>query len=352
MNILFAGTPIFSAEILKHLITQNHSIVGLLTQPDRKQGRGMKLTPSPVKQVAQNHHMPIPVWQPLHFNLLKLNEIEQEHAIAFQKWFQELVLHHQIDVCVVVAYGLIIPKWFLELVPCINIHASLLPRWRGAAPIHRAIESGDLTTGVQIMQMEEGLDTGAVLYGESINILDTDTTPILHDKLIELGKNCMDYVLKPHHFQDLWNKAIPQSIDGIIYAHKIDKTEYHLQLQQFDADAIERKIRAFYPYTFVTYEDLKITNLLENIENIMETRLKVLQASVLHENEFPKISELSKLSESLITESPKTNIYIAHGIFACRNDNNNDNNNTFIQLQQVQKAGGKPISWQEFYQSL
>ncbi|MEG0318052.1 MAG: methionyl-tRNA formyltransferase, partial [Comamonas sp.] len=180
MRVIFAGTPEFARVALERLLKAGFDVPLVLTQPDRPAGRGMKLQASPVKQCALEHG--IAVVQPLS---LRLDGKYPEDAAAAR----QALLDAQADVMVVAAYGLILPQWVLDLPPkgCLNIHASLLPRWRGAAPIHRAIEAGDAQTGVTIMQMDIGLDTGDMCLIECLPITATDTTASMHDKLADLG---------------------------------------------------------------------------------------------------------------------------------------------------------------------
>ncbi|MFZ3158783.1 MAG: methionyl-tRNA formyltransferase, partial [Rhodoferax sp.] len=184
MKLVFAGTPEFAAVALAHLHAAGHDIVLVLSQPDRPAGRGMKLHPSPVKQFARAHGMAVA--QPRSLRLDGKYPADAEAAWAALEAAQA-------DAMVVAAYGLILPQWVLDLprLGCFNIHASLLPRWRGAAPIHRAIEAGDAVTGITIMQMDAGLDTGDMLLSRSLPILSSDTTGSLHDRLAELGGQLM-----------------------------------------------------------------------------------------------------------------------------------------------------------------
>ena len=238
MKIIFAGTPEFAAVALKALHDAGFQIPLVLTQPDRPAGRGMQLQASPVKQFAIAHN--IPVAQPVSLRLDgKYPDIaEDAHALLH-------ATEH--DVMVVAAYGLILPRSVLDIPEkgCINIHASLLPRWRGAAPIHRALEAGDAETGVTIMQMEEGLDTGPMLLMERLPIEPGDTTGILHDKLAELGGAMIVKALRELERGDL--HATPQPDAGVTYAAKISKDEAALDFKQ-PAQALERKIRAFNPF--------------------------------------------------------------------------------------------------------
>jgi methionyl-tRNA formyltransferase len=228
MRLIFAGTPEFAAAALDALLRAGHDIALVLTQPDRPAGRGMKLQPSPVKQLALEKNLPV-------FQPSSLKNIEAQKIIA----------DVDADSMIVAAYGLILPQAVLDLPKygCLNIHASLLPRWRGAAPIHRAIETGDEETGITIMQMDAGLDTGAMLLTRKINIAADDTTASLHDKLSALGALAIVDTLK----QREQLIPIPQPVEGITYAHKISKEEARIDWQQ-SAVAIERKIRAFNPY--------------------------------------------------------------------------------------------------------
>ncbi|WP_136413741.1 methionyl-tRNA formyltransferase [Herbaspirillum sp. ST 5-3] len=238
MKILFAGTPEFAAVALKSLYDAGFDIPLVLTQPDRPAGRGMQLHASPVKQFAVAHD--IPVAQPVSLRLNgKYPDIAEEaHALLH-------ATPH--DVMVVAAYGLILPRSVLDIPKygCINIHASLLPRWRGAAPIHRAIEAGDAESGVTIMQMEEGLDTGPMLSMERIPIDAEDTTASLHDKLAELGAKMIVDAMRKLEQGAL--TAVPQPEEGVTYAAKIAKEEAALDLTQ-PAEVLWRRIRAFNPF--------------------------------------------------------------------------------------------------------
>ncbi|GAB3445179.1 methionyl-tRNA formyltransferase [Massilia solisilvae] len=237
MKVVFAGTPEFAAVALRSLFEAGFEIPLVLTQPDRPAGRGMQLQASPVKQFALAHG--IPVLQPLS---LRLDSRDPERA-AQAKAAHEALSRLDYDVMVVAAYGLILPKSTLDIRPCINIHGSLLPRWRGAAPIHRAIEAGDLETGVTIMQMEEGLDTGPMLTIESLPITPQDTTGSLHDKLAALGGRMIVDALR--RYGEL--RPVPQPDEGVTYAAKISKEEAKLDLSQ-PAEALARKVRAFNPF--------------------------------------------------------------------------------------------------------
>ena len=230
MRIVFAGTPEFAVSSLR-AAARHHEVVAVYTQPDRPAGRGRGLAPSPVKLEAIARG--IPVFQP---ESLKTPEAQQQ--------LRDLAP----DLMVVVAYGLILPKAVLTIPThgCWNVHASLLPRWRGAAPIQRAIQAGDAETGVCLMQMEAGLDTGPVLLHQELPIAATDTGGQLHDKLAELGAQVLSDGLgllragiKPI--------ARPQPEQGVTYAHKLDKAEARLDWA-LDAGALARTVRAFNPW--------------------------------------------------------------------------------------------------------
>lgn len=239
MKVVFAGTPEFAAVALQALHEAGHEIPLVLTQPDRPAGRGMQLQPSAVKQYAVAHGME--VLQPLS---LRMDAKDPERAAQAQAAHQRL-LSTPYDVMVVAAYGLILPRSTLDIKPCLNIHGSLLPRWRGAAPIHRAIEAGDAETGITIMEMEEGLDTGPMLLIERMAIEAQDTTGSLHDKLAAMGGRMIVEALRKMEHGQL--EAVPQPEEGVNYAAKISKEEAALDFSQPAVD-IHRKIRAFNPF--------------------------------------------------------------------------------------------------------
>ncbi len=239
MKVVFAGTPEFAACALRALLDAGFDVPLVLTQPDRPAGRGMQLQASAVKQVALAHG--IEVLQPLSLRMdakdpQRADEARAAHARLLATGY---------DAMVVAAYGLILPRSTLDIKPCINIHGSILPRWRGAAPIHRAIESGDAETGVTIMEMEEGLDTGPMLLMERIPIADTDTTGSLHDKLAALGGRMIVDALRRMEAGTL--EAVPQPEDGVTYAAKIGKEEAKLDWS-LPAVELARKVRAFNPF--------------------------------------------------------------------------------------------------------
>jgi methionyl-tRNA formyltransferase len=237
VRVIFAGTPEFARVALERLQAAGFTIALVLTQPDRPAGRGMRLQPSPVKQFALEHH--IDVAQP---RSLRLDGKYPDDAQAAKAAIDSA----KADVMVVAAYGLILPQWVLDTprLGCMNIHASLLPRWRGAAPIHRAIEAGDAETGVTIMQMDAGLDTGDMLLVERITIAPDDTTGTLHDKLAALGGRLVVEALELAACGGL--KRTPQPAEGVTYANKIDKAESAIDWGQ-PADVIARRVRAFNP---------------------------------------------------------------------------------------------------------
>ena len=237
MRVVFAGTPEFARVALERLHAAGFIIPLVLTQPDRPAGRGMKLQASAVKQFALEHG--IAVAQP---HSLKLDGKYPEEAAVAGAALEAA----QPDVIVVAAYGLILPQWLLDLprLGCLNIHASLLPRWRGAAPIHRAVEAGDAETGVTIMQMDAGLDTGDMLLVEHLRIAPGDTTGSLHDKLALLGGRLIVEALEIAACGGL--TRTPQPAEGVTYAHKIEKAEAQVNWAQ-PADVIARRIRAFNP---------------------------------------------------------------------------------------------------------
>ena len=253
MRIVFAGTPDFAATALKALLEAGYNLVGVYSQPDRPAGRGRKLMPSPVKQVALDAG--IPVFQPVS---LKPEDAQQELAAL------------KPDVMIVAAYGLILPKAVLDIPThgCLNIHASLLPRWRGAAPIQRAIAAGDAETGITIMQMDEGLDTGDMLLKTSTPIHADDTGRSLHDRLAGMGGKAIVEALVQLANSELAPE--PQNDADANYAHKLSKEEGHIDWSR-SAIEIERLIRAFNPWPG-TFTDLG------------EQRIRLHQASALDQS--------------------------------------------------------------------
>jgi methionyl-tRNA formyltransferase len=238
MRLIFAGTPEFARVALGQLQAAGFDIPLVLTQPDRPAGRGMALQSSPVKLWAASHGTALA--QP---RSLRLDGKYPEDAAAAKLAIDAA----NADVMVVAAYGLILPQWVLDMprLGCLNIHASLLPRWRGAAPIHRAIETGDAETGVTIMQMDAGLDTGDMLLTEKLPIADDYTTASLHDKLAELGGRLIVEALELAERGVLQPVRQPEA--GVSYAHKIEKAEALIDWSQ-PAEVIGRRIRAFNPF--------------------------------------------------------------------------------------------------------
>ena len=254
MRIIFMGSPEFSVPILSSIISAGHDVVAVYCQPPRPAGRGKKERLTPVHSRALE--LGLDVRHPVNF---KSKEAVSDFAAL------------KADIAVVVAYGLILPQEILDSVDkgCLNIHASLLPRWRGAAPIHRAIISGDASTGICIMQMDAGLDTGDVLYHKETEILPSDTTAVLHDRLARIGSQCIVDVLKKYAFFE----AVPQSDIGIIYASKIDKNESKIDWNK-SAIEIDRQIRGLSPFPGAWFDD-------------GEQRVKVLMSEVVEGSGFP-----------------------------------------------------------------
>lgn len=305
MKIIYAGTPEFAATALEALYAAGHEITLVLTQPDRPAGRGMQLHASPVKQCAIAHGTPVA--QPVSLRLDgKYPDVAREA--------HELLRNTPHDIMIVAAYGLILPRSVLDIprLGCINIHGSLLPRWRGAAPIHRAIEAGDSETGITIMQMEEGLDTGPMLLIESLPITATDTTGSLHDKLAALGaKMIVDAVQKLEQGQ---LPATPQPEEGANYAAKISKEEAALDFTQ-TAEVLARKIRAFNPFPGASAQFGDVT-------------VKLWQAQVIDE-------ATAAAPGSILAASAHDGVKVASGTGV-------------LQITELQKPGGKRLPAAEF----
>jgi methionyl-tRNA formyltransferase len=309
MRVIFAGTPEFARSALSALHEACHDIVGVVTQPDRPAGRGMKLQASAVKQFALSKELK--VVQP---HSLKLDGKYPEEAQAAK----EFLSNAQADVMVVAAYGLILPQWVLDAprYGCLNIHASLLPRWRGAAPIHRAIEAGDAETGVTIMQMDAGLDTGDMLLEEKCPITEQDTTASLHDKLAELGaRMIVNALLQAGHF-----KPVKQPLEGVTYAHKIEKAEAAIDWTQA-AQLLAQRVRAFDPFPGMTLQ-------------CGHDVIKVWQA---HAEPLPPETSHRKAPGTLISvQEEGLRVACGEGVLC---------------LTQLQKPGGKRQSATEFVRS-
>ena len=299
LRIIFAGTPDFAARHLDALLSSQHQVVGVFTQPDRPAGRGKKLMPSPVKVLATEKN--IPVFQPA-----SLRPAEN----------QELVSDLNADVMVVVAYGLILPKAVLDMprMGCINVHGSLLPRWRGAAPIQRSLWAGDAETGVTIMQMDVGLDTGDMLFKLACPIEATDTSASLYDKLANLGPQGLLETLD----QLATGCAKPeiQNEDLVTYAEKLSKEEARIDWT-LSAVQLERCIRAFNPWPMSWLE-------------IDEQPVKVWQASV--------INHPANAAPGTILESNKQGIQVATG-------------EGILNLESLQPAGKKAMKAQDLLNS-
>jgi methionyl-tRNA formyltransferase len=278
LRVIFAGTPDFAAKHLHALLASQHEVIAVYTQPDRPAGRGKKLTPSAVKTLALEHD--IAVHQP--------SSLKDEDA-------QQVLAAHSADVMVVVAYGLLLPKAVLEMprLGCINVHGSILPRWRGAAPIQRSIWAGDAETGVTIMQMDEGLDTGDMLHIDRLPIQSSDTSATLYDKLAERGPISLIHVL------DNIDTITPEKQDDAIatYAKKLSKEEALIDWHS-DAEQIERNIRAFNPWPVVWMK-------------VNDQNIKVWSAEV--------VSDVSAQHKpGTIIQADKNGIVIATGTTALR----------------------------------
>ena len=263
LKLIFAGTPDFAARHLAALLSSDHEVVAVYTQPDKPAGRGQKLTASPVKDLALAHDLP--VYQPASLR----NEEAQVELAALGA-----------DLMVVVAYGLILPKAVLDTprLGCLNVHGSLLPRWRGAAPIQRAIWAGDAETGVTIMQMDVGLDTGAMIRKVSCTIASDETSASLYDKLAELGPQALVDTLDAMAAGDTTAEAQDDTLAN--YAQKLSKEEARIDWSM-EAVAIERCIRAFNPWPISWFE-------------VAEQTIKVWQAEVIDSDHGQPVGTLLK----------------------------------------------------------
>ncbi len=310
LKVIFAGTPEFASVSLQALIDNseklNIDIVAVYSQPDRKAGRGQKLTASAVKQLALKYD--IPVEQPVTFRKSTDEGMQARATLA----------SYQPDVMVVVAYGLILPIGVLNTARfgCLNVHGSLLPRWRGAAPIHRAILAGDTTTGITIMQMDKGLDTGDMLYKVECPINENDSTATLHDKLAELGATAICEVLA--NLSDYQTKAEKQDDTLATYAEKLSKHEGQINWQH-TANEIARQIRGMYPYpsTFTFYQ---------------EKRVKIINGIAINNQ---KNETTEKVGTVIAID--KNCVSVLCG------------DNTILQLNKLQFAGGKPLTAEQIF---
>jgi len=326
MRIIFAGTPDFARVALERLQSSGHTICLAMSQPDRPGGRGMKLQASAVKQFALDHG--IALAQP---RSLKLDgKYPQDAAVA-----RQAIADARADVMVVAAYGLILPQWVLDDMAavtawrnkplgCLNIHASLLPRWRGAAPIHRAIEAGDAQTGVTIMQMDAGLDTGNLLLEHRVPIPDGASTATLHDELAQLGATLIVEALDRASAGCLPPRAQPAQ--GVTYAHKIEKHEAAIDWRE-PADVIVRRVRAFDPFPGAT--------------GVLQGELlKIWVAESGHAAAKTDVADVAvalpaAAPEGVILAVARTGIAIAAM-------------NSIVLVTQLQRAGGKRLAVAEF----
>ncbi len=294
LNIIFAGTPDFAAEHLQALVASEHNVIAVYSQPDRPAGRGKKLQPSPVKKVALEHDLP--VYQPLNFK--QAEDVEQLQAL-------------NADIMIVVAYGLILPKVILDAPKhgCLNVHASILPRWRGAAPIQRCIEAGDKMTGITIMQMDVGLDTGDMLSKVTTGINADDTGGSLHDRLADMGPAALLQTLQQVEAGELKPEVQNDALAN--YAHKLTKEEALIHWDD-NAEDIALRVRAFNPFP-MTYTVLG------------NDRIKVLQAEVLAD-------------AKATVQTPGTILAVSkQGIDVACNDG-------VLRLTKIQLAGKKPMN--------
>lgn len=300
-RIVFAGTPQFAVPSLEALLHTQHTVCAVYTQPDRPAGRGRKLTPSPIKSLAHAHT--VPVYQPLNFkDPITLAELETLQA----------------DLIVVVAYGLLLPEAVLNMprLGCVNVHASLLPRWRGAAPIQRALLAGDKVTGITLMQMAIGLDTGNLLVKTPCDILPDDTSQTLHDRLAQLGADTLAKQIDEIEY----SPSTVQDPTQASYATKLEKAESILNWQE-PALILERKVRAFNPWPVA-----QVT--LTSPDQTINIPLRVWQAQAL-------TTVSPQLPVGSLLQGQATGIDVVTGAGCLR-------------LLTVQKAGGRPITARDF----
>ena len=311
MKIVFAGTPEFAAQAMRAIDAAGHQIVLVLTQPDRRSGRGMHVQASPVKIFALEKN--IPVLQPVS---LRRNSVDPEKQAEAEAAYQQLS-KTDFDVMVVVAYGLILPQDVLDIAEsnlrhgCFNIHASILPRWRGAAPIQRSIEHGDRKTGVSIMKMDAGLDTGDTVLVREIAIADDETSASLHDRLAKLGAESIVEALSTLK-QGASLIKTPQAGEDIRYAEKILKSEAEIDWQ-LSATEIDRRIRAFNPFPGAT----------SNLDGIP---MKFWNSRVSHSGDY---SQTGQIGEVLGFSKEAAFIQCGQGV---------------IEVLEMQKPGGKRMN--------
>lgn len=322
MKLIFAGTPEFARVAMQALIAAGHEINLVLTQPDRPAGRGMKLQASAVKQCALEHGIPV-----AQVRSLRLDGKFPDEA-AMGKAAIDQAIAEGAQIMIVAAYGLILPQWVLDApkLGCLNIHASLLPRWRGAAPIHRAIEAGDASTGITIMQMDAGLDTGDMLLRDALPIMATDTTGSLHDKLADMGGQLIVQALARLPQLTPIKQPVGDGAVGISYAHKIEKAEALIDWSQ-DAATIVRRIHAFNPFpgavTELRGEQIKVWHATVGDPNL-------LQAGVVY-----------KKGQILAV----TGVFV--GCVAIKNIANNQVTSV-VNLTELQRPGGKRLKLADF----
>lgn len=319
LKIGFAGTPVFAKHALEAIVMAGYTVSCVLTQPDRPAGRGLKLTPSPVKQWAVEAGLT--VLQPAGLKL------DGRYADQAQAVHQHLI-NSTPDVLVVAAYGLILPQWVLDLpkLGCLNIHASLLPRWRGAAPIQRAIESNDSQTGITIMQMNAGLDTGDMIAVKALDIAPVDTAATLHDKLAQLGSELIVETLDAtpvvesasYHFAR-W-PAIPQPSEGVTYAEKLSKAEALLDLSQ-SAEVLARRVRAFNPAPGASIE-------LPSMQNPVKIWQALALPDLITDTKGDRV-----VGQVLSAQAEGIDVLTGHGV---------------LRLLTLQRAGGKRLPASEF----